>query len=53
MDEWKSDGETVWWNSVVEQGTVMVEESGEKVWWKNVVEQCGETLEQCCGTVEQ
>ena len=37
VEQWNSDGGSVWWNSVVEEwnsGTVMVE-------------QCGGTLEQC------
>ena len=33
MEQWKSDGETVWWNS----GTVLVEQ------WNSV----GGTVEQC------
>ena len=41
MEQWNSDGGTVWWNS----GTLMVEECNEKV--KTVlVEQCGGKVEQ-------
>ena len=41
MEQWNSDGGTVWWNS----GTLMVEECNETV--KTVmVEQCGGTFEQ-------
>ena len=41
VEQWNSDGGTVWWNS----GTLMVEECNETV--KTVmVEQCGGTFEQ-------
>ena len=41
VEQWNSDGGTVWWNS----GTLMVEECDETV--KTVmVEQCGGTFEQ-------
>ena len=48
VEQWNSDGRTVWWNS----GTVMVEQ-----WWNSgrvFVDQCGGTLivEQCGGTLE-
>ena len=48
MEQWNSDGGTVWWNS----GIVMVEQRG------GTVEQCGWNsgkviVEQCCATVEQ
>ena len=34
----------------------LVGSDGGTVWWNSVtvmVEQCGETVEQCCGTLEQ
>ena len=49
---WKSDGGTVWWNSVVEEWNSVAEQwnsDGETVWWNSgtvMVEQCGGTLEQ-------
>ena len=48
MEQWNSDGGTVWWNS----GTVMVEQCGgtvEQGLWNSetfIVEQCGGTVEQ-------
>ena len=67
VEQWNSDGGTVWWNSVtlmVEQcdetvKTVMVEKCGgtfEKSWWNSVVEQWkshGGTVWWNSGTVEQ
>ena len=43
VEQWNSDGGTVWWNS----GAVMVEQCGGQ--WNSetlIVEQCGGTVEQ-------
>ena len=31
VEQWNSDGGTVWWNT----GTVIVEQCGGRVWWKS------------------
>ena len=56
VEQWNSDGRTVWWNSgtvVVEQwlnsGRVFVDQCGGTVWWNSgrvLVDQCGGTVEQ-------
>ena len=63
MEQWNSDGGTLWWNS----GTLMVEQCGgtvEQSWWNSVVEKRNShggtvwwnsgtvMVEQCGGTVE-
>ena len=64
VEQWNSHGGTVWWNSVVESGTlgwnsktVMVEQSAAKVehrWWNSVLKQwnsIGGTVWKHSGTV--
>ena len=48
VEQWNSDGGTVWWNSeavIVEQWN----SDGGTMWWNSGTV----IVEQCCGTVEQ